>query len=241
MAKPFNKLTKELRDRLLRAGVAPRHVQRYLGELSDHLADLTSEEERPGRSRADAESAALIRLGTFDDLAKAIMEKPQLQSWSARAPWAVFGLAPLAVLAAAWFAALFLLWSGWQMFLPGSDTPFVPVDGFFANIYFQADRAFFFGAPILIGWGIGVVAVRQRLRITWPLAGLALTALGGGLIEIQASRTGVPTGLAHISMAFGLGAPGSGPFYGPFRIIAILTSTVLPYLAWRVRIPIQSS
>ena len=69
MAKPLN----ELRERLLRAGVAPRHVRRYLTELADHLADLRAEEERAGRSRVDAESAALARLGRMDDLAKAMM------------------------------------------------------------------------------------------------------------------------------------------------------------------------
>ena len=30
----------ELRERLLRGGIARRHVERYLTELSDHLADL---------------------------------------------------------------------------------------------------------------------------------------------------------------------------------------------------------
>src|SRR5438270_12767670 len=34
MAKPFH----ELRERLLRAGVPPRHVRRYLTELADHPA-----------------------------------------------------------------------------------------------------------------------------------------------------------------------------------------------------------
>jgi hypothetical protein len=235
MPKPFNKLAKELSERLLRAGVAPRHVQRYLGELSDHLADLTAEEERSGRSGADAESAALVRLGGVEDLYKVTIEKRRLQSWCARAPWAVFGLGPLFVLAAAWFAALFILWSGWRMFLPGSDTPFVRVDGFLANIYFQADRAFFFGAPMLIGWGIGIIAARQRLKIIWPLAGLVLLAVGGGMVQVQASRTVVPNGLGHISMAFGLGSPAAGPFYGPFRIMAIFTLAALPYLAWRSR------
>ena len=119
MAKPFH----ELRERLLRAGVAPRHVRRYLTELTDHLADLRAEEERAGRSRADAESAALVRLGGMDDLAKAMIEQRQFRSWSARVPWAVFSLTPLLLLAGAWFVALFILWSGWQIFLPGADTP----------------------------------------------------------------------------------------------------------------------
>src|ERR1700730_16744198 len=92
----------ELRERLLRAGVAPRHVRRYLTELADHLADMRAEEERAGRSPADAESAALIRLGGMEDLAKAMMEQRQFQSWCARAPWATFGLAPLFLLAGAY-------------------------------------------------------------------------------------------------------------------------------------------
>src|ERR1700740_1459704 len=40
MVKPFS----DLRERLLKSGVAPRHVRRYLGELSEHLADLQAEE-----------------------------------------------------------------------------------------------------------------------------------------------------------------------------------------------------
>src|SRR5580658_5648263 len=137
------KLFSELRERLLRAGVAPRHVRRYLTELGEHLADLTAEEERAGRSRAEAESAALIRLGSMDDLAKAMTGQRQFQSWSVRAPWATFGLAPIFFLAGAWFIALLVLWFGWKMFLPGSDTPFVPAPDDVANLYFQVDRAFF--------------------------------------------------------------------------------------------------
>ncbi len=133
MAKPFH----ELRERLLRAGVAPRHVRRYLRELAEHLADLRAEEERAGLSRTDAESAALMRLGGMDDLAKAMIGQRQFQSWCARAPWAMFGLAPPFVLAGAWFVPLRLLLLGWKIFLPGADTPFgVQLNGF-ASLYFK--------------------------------------------------------------------------------------------------------
>src|SRR5207245_10736683 len=101
MAKPFH----ELRERLLRAGVTPRHVRRYLTELADHLADLRAEEARAGRSRADAESAALVWLGGMDDLAKAMIEQRPFQSWCGRAPCARFGLAPLCPLAGAYVGA----------------------------------------------------------------------------------------------------------------------------------------
>ena len=231
MAKPFH----ELRERLLRAGVAPRHVRRYVTELTDHLADLTVEEERAGRSRTDAESAALVRLGGMDDLARAMIEQRQFRSWSVRVPWAVFGLTPLLLLAGAWFVALFILWFGWQIFLPGADTPFGPgrVYGF-ANLYFQTGKALYFGAPIFVGWVIGLIAVRQRLKALWPMVGLVLSAGMGGTSRVQASRTAVP-GVGHIHMDFALGTSVHGLSDGLMHALVILSLTVLPYLIWRLQ------
>jgi hypothetical protein len=232
MAKPLN----ELRERLLRAGVAPRHVRRYIAELTDHLADLSAHEERGRRSQADAKSAALIRLGGMDDLAKAMIEKRQFRSWCSRAPWAMFGLVPLFFLAGTWFVALFMLWSGWQIFLPGADTPFTgtPLYGF-ENIYFQLDRALYFGAPILIGWGVGFLAARQRLNAIWPAAGLAMIAWMGGTAQVYASRTAVPGGVGHIWIEFSLGRSVDGVPNGLFHAMVILLVTVLPYLIWRLQ------
>src|ERR1700690_1731606 len=99
-----------LRERLLRAGVAPRHVRRYLAELADHLADLIEEEKRSGRSNADTESAAFARLGGMDALCDAMTERRQLKSWCARVPWAMFILAPTVALAGAYLAACLILW-----------------------------------------------------------------------------------------------------------------------------------
>jgi hypothetical protein len=236
MTKPFL----ELRERLLRAGVAPRHVRRYMNELSDHLADLTADEESAGLSRIDAESAALLRLGGIDDLAKAMTDQRQFQAWSARTPWVTFGLAPVFLLAAAWFVAVFLLWSGWQIFLPGADTPFGVRPGphqifDLSNVYFQIDRALYFSAPVLIGWGIGFIAVRQRLKALWPTAGLVLTALIGGTARVQASRTAVPTGLGHIRMDFVLSSTMPLIRYSMVHVLVILSLTVLPYLIWRLQ------
>jgi hypothetical protein len=230
MAKPFN----ELRERLLRAGVAPRHVRRYLTELADHLADLRAEEERAGRSRADAESAALVRLGGMDDLAKAMIEQRQFQSWCVRAPWAMFGLAPLFLLAGAYFVACSILWSGWKIFLPGSNTPFVRIDGF-AIFYFGVGRLVYHGAPILIGWGIGLISARQRLKAVWPTVGLVLGALVGGTAQVHASPPAVPGGVGHISMDFALGPSVQGISHGLFHALVILSLTVLPSLIWRLQ------
>ncbi|MGA2635221.1 MAG: hypothetical protein ABSF16_13385 [Terracidiphilus sp.] len=230
------RLFDELGERLLRAGVAPRHVRRYLRELGDHLADLRAEEEHAGKSRADAESAALARLGEMEDLARAMMEQSHLQSWSARAPWAMCGLAPLFVLAAAWFVALFILWSGWQIFKPEATSPFGggPHYGF-ANIYFQAGKAIYFGAPYFVGWGIGWMAARQRLKVLWPILGLALVALAAGTAQVHASRTGAYGGAYPVSMSFALGSSIPAFLANIQDVAVILTFTALPYLIWRLR------
>jgi hypothetical protein len=86
MRKPFDRLG----ERLLAAGIAPRHVSRYLTELTEHLEDLRAEGDRAGEDRAQAEAVALSRLGAPDDLARAMIERPEFRSWATRTPWAAF-------------------------------------------------------------------------------------------------------------------------------------------------------
>jgi hypothetical protein len=229
------KLFEELRERLLRAGVAPRHVRRYLGELADHLADLKAEERSAGRSREEAEAAAMARLGGVDDLAKAMVGQREFQSWSALAPWAAFGVAPLLILAGAWYVALFILWSGWNMFLPESNTPFIRLQGV-SVLYFGVGRLIFFGAPILIGWGAGLMAGRQRLTAVWPVVSLVLVALIGGMGRVRVNQTRVAGGLGSIGMNFNVG-PGNllGIPAGVVHALVILVLTAVPYFVWRMR------
>ena len=234
MSKPFN----ELGERLLRSGVAPRHVRRYLSELADHLADLTAEEERAGRSRADAESAALIRLGGMDDLARAMIEQRQFQSWSVRAPWAAFGAAPLLFLAAAWCVALFLPVVRLEYLSTRERYAFRlrPNKWFDAIVYFGIGKSIFFGAPILIGWGIGVVTIRQRLKPVWPAVGLALIALIGGTLKVGVTRARRdPDALDISTWASPTGPPVRSFRMACFMPLVILSLAVLPYLIWRLQ------
>ena len=230
------KVFTELGERLLRAGVAPRHVRRYVKELADHLSDLRAEEERSGRSQEDAKAAALARLGSVEHLAQAMLEQSQLKSWSARAPWAMFGLGPLLFLGGAYLLACVYLWCGWTLFKPAADTPFGgaagPMYGL-ANMYFQAGKFYYIVAPILVGWAIAVVAARQRLKAIWPMVALLLVAWMGATARIQASRTDVPHGLGHISMNFFTVAPWSAMQERLVYGLVVLTATALPYFVWR--------
>jgi hypothetical protein len=215
----------ELRERLLRAGLAPRHVRRYLAELTDHLADLTAEEKRAGLSDAAAQSAALLRIGGMDDLARAMIGQRQFRSWCARAPWAVFCVAPLSLLAGAYAVAGLILWSGWKLFLPAADTPFVRLHGL-AILYFGVGKLVYFGAPILLGWGIGLIAARQRFKPIWPCIGLVLIALIGGAGQVHTSRPLAPGGGGNIGMDFAL--------QPTVHSLVNLCIVLLPYVIWRL-------
>ena len=223
----------ELRERLLRAGVAPRHVRRYLRELRDHAADLQAEEERAGRSRVDAERTALERLGSAEALAGAMLAKPQLRAWSARAPWAVLGVAPLLGLAGMYGIACLILWTGWRMFLPGVESPFFARLEGLSIAYFGVGRMLYFGAPVAAGWAIGLLAARQRVKVLWPALGLAAVALVGGVAQVRTTRPAYPGAWGHVSMGLAVGQTLEENLGKIAYMAAIFACTAVPYATWR--------
>ncbi len=205
----------------------------------------------PWRERYGAEFEALLQTGRGDlrTLANVVwsalhehafptagleIERPEFQTWCVRALWAMFGLAPLFLLAGAYFVACSVLWSGWRIFLPGTSTPFVPIDGF-AVFYFGFGRLLYCGAPILIGWGIGLIAARQRYNVIWPAVGLVLIALIGGTSQVHASGPSAPGGVGHINMDLALGPSVRGVPDGLIHALLILSLTVLPRIILRLQ------
>jgi hypothetical protein len=211
---------KELRERLLRGGVARQHVVRYVAELRDHAADLKSAE-----AMSDAE--VIARLGGVDALAESMLAKPQLRSWSARVPWAVYGLMPVVGLLAAWVVALAILWGGWLAFLPNEMTPFMRYGGPAASFGFGVGRLIYFGAPAAAGWAIAWLAVRQRMRMWWPLAGMTIVAVMGATVVVRAWLA--PHG-HEISMGFKVGPLLDGESFIVWHFAVLLLMTVVPYL-----------
>src|SRR4051812_35129133 len=84
-----------LRERLLRGGISPRHVRRYLRELAEHHEDALQAELGKGIDLVAAREAAWARLGTEESLAQSVLERPELRSKAARFPALVFGLGPV--------------------------------------------------------------------------------------------------------------------------------------------------
>ena len=95
-------------ETLLKGGIAPRHVRRYVRELADHLDDLTAQQRAAGYDGEEARTRARARLGDDSELAQAMLEQPGMRSWPARMPWLMFLLLPpilTAVIGLALYAA----------------------------------------------------------------------------------------------------------------------------------------
>ena len=208
-----------LSERLLQAGIAPRHVRRYTRELFDHFDDLVREETAGGAARELAETRALARLGDDDTLAEAMLSRPELRSLTARYPWAVFGLGPVVLLAATVAGALYLeLWllnhSG-GVFTYLTALPPGPATARLATqIYTVYNTLAVYGAPLLFAWLFYRLGSRQRMRPAWIMTGVALICVLGGFQNLVFYDTGC-RGCGHLIVSSGLLAP-FWHFFAPF-------------------------
>ena len=175
-----------LRETLLTGGIAPRHVRRYLVELSEHLDDLTAEQRTLGYDETDAALRARARLGDDSDLAQAMLDQPGMRSWPARLPWLVFLLLPpvlTAVIGLALYAGVFLIGYGAAQITAVMP---LPENGLVAFSTAAMTAVNVLAAPAMAAVLV-LLAQRQRLKPVWPLLGIALLLL---LTPIFTSRFG---------------------------------------------------
>lgn len=222
-----------LREQLLRGGVGPVRADRYVAELRDHLDDLVAEEREAGRSPADARAQALQRMGDTDALAAAMIARPELRSWPAKAPFLAYVVTPMALLALAIGAWLVTLVSGinWLRDRTGDRLdlaywlgPWADGLAWFSNTMLA----------LLLGWALAATALRQRAPAAWPVAGLVLLAAVGAALQVGVTlpRAGVP-GEIELSANFnGLNALGLTSFWGRFAFD--LAVTAIPYALARL-------
>ena len=182
-----------------------------------------------------AEIAAIKKLGTTEDLANAMLARPELRAWSARAPWAVFSAGPVILLYALYMVACLILWAGWSTFLPQADSPFGASARGFANLYFQAGKYYYWAVPVLVGWWIDFIAVRQRVKVIWIAFSLLFVSSTGAAVRIHASHAKVQSSFAHISIDVDYWSLIQNARDGIPHATAILLFASLPYLLWRIQ------
>jgi hypothetical protein len=118
-------------------------------------------------------------------------------------------------------------------FLQGSRTPFVPIHGF-AIAYFGVGRMLYYGAPLLSGWGMIVLAGRQRVQSVWPaILGLLAVALLGATGAVDVRPPVVPGDTGDVGIRFFPAALQFPDAAGHALLLFVLVA--LPYFVWRWR------
>jgi hypothetical protein len=186
-------------ERLLAGGVRPRRARRYVAELRDHLNDLVAEERQATSNPRDAEMRALSRLGSFEMLADAMIERREFRAWGRRAPIATYLVAPAVVLAATTALAV----AGVVLTVQSVRGSAGAANGLPAWLQVLAHSVAFAThaiLPTVLAWALGAMAIRQRSPILWPLCGIVALVVLGGLIQVDLTLPS-PTTRGEVALA----------------------------------------
>lgn len=167
-----------LRERLLRAGVAPRHVQRYVLELQDHYEDALRAELARGTALPEAREAASARLGTEETLARGMLERRELRSRAARLPALYFGAVPVV----AWLGTPIVILAALSS-LPEESRRMTP-DAAFVDAVLALGFVYTRLLPVLLGAVALHMAAARRSRALWPLVGAGAVDVLAGTLTI---------------------------------------------------------
>jgi hypothetical protein len=187
-----------LAETLLKGGIAPRHVRRYLAKLREHLEDLTEQQRTAGYDREDAAIRARARLGGDSELVAAMLEQKQFRSWAARAPWAVFLLLPpvTAIAASMLFIGPLVLLGKHYNFLQ-MHAP--PPPQWFQLLAIDVVAIANLAVMPLVAALFAAIAARQRLKLVWPLAATLLLLAA----FIHSDVNFLPHHKGHLMLGFG--------------------------------------
>lgn len=179
-----------LRERLLRAGVRPKIVGRYIIELQDHLDDLTLELEAEGLSANEARGRAFARLGNVDALALPMISDRRFHSLAGRVPWAVFLMGPPLA-----FAAFMAMGASALVYVAKIE----PLPMWFDSFHGATQFLVLIACPVLTMWVFMFLAARQRCRPAWPLASTTLSVAFAGALSLSVTPP-LPTQAGEISI-----------------------------------------
>ncbi len=217
-----------VRGELLKAGIAAGHVNRYVVELREHLADLTAKERAGGADAGSAAARARTLMGSDAQLVQAMLDRSPPRALSVKAPWAVFGALPVMGI-----IAVIMLIGMTMMRLTFSVRAQMPAEmpgGYQALLAGVSLFTTYLIGPLATAACISV-ALRQRLNSAWVWTGLVLIAVLSGLFGFY-----VPTAprmpYHMITMAYEDGRVSAA---GTLLLVALRAGVlfVLAALAWR--------
>jgi hypothetical protein len=182
----------ELREGLLRAGVATRKIRRAILEIESHFQQLVDEEVARGTSDHCARSEAHRRLGSNHTLVQHYAARPEFRAWSRRWPAIWFTLVALAAYVALSISSLAIL-----------HTVVEHMRDYLRHVYiapqvtYRIDLAarivFLWLFPWFVAIAFAVLAYRRRVALHWPVVGIVVISILASLINVTVTLTGGPT------------------------------------------------
>ena len=186
---------------LLRAGVAPRFVNRTISELDLHFQDLVAELRSQGMSQERSEGEAAVRLGSDETILASVLARPELRSWARQWPWVAFAILPVSAFVIGQVLALFVVvWPvKFAAQLSGNAAETLAVLQSLGTAFVQSAL---WGVPAAAAAVCGVQAFKRRTPMLWPVIGVVVIGLLGALTN--ASFT-LPPGGGQASLGAGIG------------------------------------
>lgn len=183
-----------MREDLLKAGLSPAHVQRYLRELADHREDIVAHLIAEGAAPHVAQTEADRRLGGNDTLLLPMLANGRFRSLAARWPALVY----LAIPVLCQFALVAL---GLCLLLAATETPLRAVISDLGDGLKLATYA----APVILAMLMLAFAHRRRATHSWPIAGALSSAVLAAMFTINVAPS-LPDQPGEISVAIGFPA-----------------------------------
>ncbi len=197
----------ELAARLLREGVAHRHVRRYVAELRDHAENAAQAEMRRGASLEDAAAIALARLGTLDDLARSMTARGELRAMSAKFPKFWGGGMPVLVWIGILIAGGLILGTIVPALRAGGIVPDGGGAQALAAWQGPADAIIVLVTrvlPVVLGGATLILALRQRTAILWPVIGAGVLAVIAAAVQATVRFSTTPETLSSLNLGVGI-------------------------------------
>jgi hypothetical protein len=221
-----------LAGRLLRGGVALRHVRRTLRELRDHREDLVEKSRSCGRDREAALKEARGLLGNGDALAEQMIARPELRSRVRRLAWLLFLLAPVPLVCV---MGLLLTAASVGVGVVVGVTPGFPhawVSPAAAEKLALAGVPLLLQwvAPLVVGWQLCRMAARRCMPTFWPVCAMAIVAFSSGMSYF--GKTGEVT-----TLTFGISTRFMTPWTDLVRISVLFCVLGVVYLRLRASQP----
>lgn len=213
-------------ERLLEAGIAPRHARRAVTELTDHFDDLVAELESQGYARNDAEAEAGARLNT-DALIAAAGARPELRSRLRRWPLASCTVLPLSLYAAYVFGSIMVLVGGITALdrcLSITLSSSLELARF-AAIYMSGIA---WAVPIFAAGTFCSIAQARRMPFGWTVLGAVLVSLVGA--TLNAELVFAPDSGPNLNAGIGFS---TDALTQPLLRATLTLAVVLPIYCWQ--------